>query len=95
MLIAELCLKEADWGVRIADLEGSDSSQGQRITTLEGDNATNKANITKLTARTDIVAGTVTLKTVAAAVTVTGTVPVLPEAPMVSSDVCVEVEAAA
>lgn len=61
MLIAELCHKEADWGVRIADLEGSDSSQGQRITALEGDNATNKANITKLTARTDIVAGTVTL----------------------------------
>lgn len=61
MLIAELCHKEADWGGRIADLESSDTSQGGRITALEGDNTTNKANITKLTARTDIVAGTVTL----------------------------------
>lgn len=61
MLIAELCHKEADWGGRIAALEGGESDQGDRIAALEADNTANKADIAKLTARTDIVSGTVTL----------------------------------
>lgn len=61
LLITELCHKEADWGGRLSDLESSDTSQGSRISALETDNTAYKSNIAKLTARTDIVAGTVTL----------------------------------
>ncbi|MBQ7436103.1 MAG: hypothetical protein IJV30_02110 [Oscillospiraceae bacterium] len=61
MLFAELAHKNADWGNRILALESEDTALSGDITALQGRMTTAEGNITKLTARTDIVAGTVTL----------------------------------
>lgn len=47
---------------RISTLESTVSGHGTRLTAAEGKITTDEANITKLTKRTDIVSGTVTLK---------------------------------
>lgn len=61
MLIAELCHKEADWGVSIANLLIDVAEHETEISSLQSTDATQTANITKLFARTDVVSGTVTL----------------------------------
>ena len=61
LLIAELCHKEADWGVSIANLLLDSEEHEEEISVLQTNDATQTTNINKLLARTDMVTGSVTL----------------------------------
>lgn len=76
LMITWMTHKEADWGGRIGSLESSRSTDegristlestvsghGTRLTAAEGKITTDETNITKLTKRTNMVSGTVTLQ---------------------------------